>query len=105
MAIRSPRRRDLLILSAASGFAPRLGRAANAAGGLEPEVVIRTTGGVFEAALKKNFFDPFTKATGVRVVPFASSYGDMMAKAAANAGRGPGRVGHHLAAVHRTRED
>jgi mannopine transport system substrate-binding protein len=46
-------------------------------------VLIRTTGGVFEAALKKNFFDPFTQATGVRVVPFAASYGDMMAKSAA----------------------
>ena len=38
---------------------------------------------MFEAALKKNFFDPFTKATGVKVVPVAASYGDMMAKSAA----------------------
>ena len=54
-----------------------------AAEGLEPVVLIRTTGGLFEAALKKNYFDPFTKATGVRVMPFAASYGDMIAKTAA----------------------
>src|SRR6059036_1347859 len=83
MANINPSRRDVLIMSAASGVAPLLGRAASAAEGLEPVVLIRTTGGVFEAALKKNFFDPFTQATGVRVVPFASSYGDMMAKSAA----------------------
>ncbi len=50
---------------------------------LESMLVIRTTGGAFGAALKKNFFDPFTAATGVRVLPFVASYGDMMAKAAA----------------------
>lgn len=50
---------------------------------LEDTLVIRTTGGVFEAALKENFFDPFTEATGVKVVPVAASYGDMMAKATA----------------------
>jgi mannopine transport system substrate-binding protein len=50
---------------------------------LEDSLIIRTTGGIFEAALKKNFFDPFTKATGVKVVPVAASYGDMMAKSAA----------------------
>lgn len=56
---------------------------AQSAAKLEDTLVIRTTGGVFEAALKKNFFDPFTKATGVKVVPVAASYGDMMAKATA----------------------
>ena len=65
-----------------TGIAGRLA-AQGTAGKLEESVVIRTTGGVFEAALKKNFFDPFTKATGVRVIPVAASYGDMMAKAAA----------------------
>lgn len=49
----------------------------------EDTLIIRTTGGVFEAALKKNFFDPFTEATGIKVVPVAASYGDMMAKATA----------------------
>jgi mannopine transport system substrate-binding protein len=46
-------------------------------------VVIRTTGGTFEAALKKNFFDPFTKATGIRVVPVAASASEMLARTAA----------------------
>ena len=50
---------------------------------LESTLLIRSTGGAFEAALKKNFFDPFSKATGVRVIPFAATYGDMMAKTAA----------------------
>ena len=76
-------RRQVLSLAAAAAATPLLSRPAGAAAGLEPTVVIRTTGGVFEAALKRNFFDPFTAATGVRVVPVASSYGDMMAKAAA----------------------
>ncbi len=79
----SPTRRHMLSLAAAAAASPLLHRHANAADGLEPTVVIRTTGGVFEAALKRNFFDPFTAATGVRVVPVAASYGDMMAKSAA----------------------
>ena len=65
-----------------TGFVGRLA-AQTPAGKVEDTLVIRTTGGVFEAALKKNFFDPFTKATGVKVVPVAASYGDMMAKSAA----------------------
>lgn len=68
----------------AAGAFPAFEAFAQAASGkLESTLVIRTTGGVFEAALRKNFFDPFTKATGVKVVPVAASYGDMMAKATA----------------------
>lgn len=78
-----PSRRDMLRYPAAALTAPLLGNRASAADGLESTVVIRTTGGVFERSLKANFFDPFTKATGVRVVPFAASYGDMMARATA----------------------
>ena len=77
-------RRDMIRGAAGLGLVPMLGRAAGAATGpLESTLLIRTTGGVFEAALKRNFFDPFSKASGVRVVPFAASYGDMMAKSAA----------------------
>ncbi len=61
---------------------------ARAQGGLEDTVVIRTTGGAFEAALKRSFFDPFTQATGTRVVPVATSYGDMVSKATAMAAAG-----------------
>ena len=78
-----PNRRDLVRAVAALGLVPLAGRASRAADALERTVVVRTTGGVFEAALKRNFFDPFTKATGVRVIPVAASYGDMMAKSAA----------------------
>lgn len=50
---------------------------------LESTVVIRTTGGAFEAALKRNFFEPFTRTTGTRVVPVATSYGEMITKTVA----------------------
>ena len=64
------------------------GRAVRAQGKLEDTVVIRTTGGSFEKALKQYFFDPFTAATGTRVVPVATSYGDMIAKTAAMSAAG-----------------
>ena len=77
-------------LGAGAGLAATaaIGRAA-AQGELEDSVVIRTTGGAFEKALQKHFFDPFTKQTGVRVRPVAASYGEMIAKtvAMAQAGR------------------
>ena len=77
-------RRQMLSLAAAVAASPLLPRTAAAAStGLESTLVIRTTGGMFEAALKRNFFDPFTAASGVHVVPVAASYGDMMAKSAA----------------------
>ena len=77
-------RRGFLFQSLALSAAP-VGAAAWAQtqAKLEDSLVIRTTGGVFEQALKRNFFDPFTKATGVKVVPVAASYGEMMAKTAA----------------------
>ena len=75
-----PSRRTILAGAAA---APLAARRAGAQARLEDSVVIRTTGGVFEAALKRNFFDPFTRATGVRVVPVAASDSEMQAKAAA----------------------
>ncbi len=75
-----PTRRSTLLGAAGLGLLPATARAAAP---LEPTLLIRTTGGAFEAALKRNFFDPFSKASGVRVVPFAASYGDMMAKTAA----------------------
>ena len=77
-------RRGFLLQSLALSAAP-VGSAAwaQAQAKLEDSLVIRTTGGVFEQALKRNFFDPFSKATGVKVVPVAASYGEMMAKTAA----------------------
>jgi len=77
-------RRGFLLQSLALSTVP-VGSAAwaQAQAKLEDSLVIRTTGGVFEQALKRNFFDPFSKATGVKVVPVAASYGEMMAKTAA----------------------
>jgi mannopine transport system substrate-binding protein len=76
-------RRQALAASAALGLAALPGSAARAQSGLEDRVVIRTTGGVFEQALKRNFFDPFTRATGVRVIPVAATAGEMLARTAA----------------------
>ena len=76
-------RRGVIGGTAALGLLPVTDQPARAADPLEGTLLIRSTGGLSEAALKRNFFDPFTKATGVRVIPFAASYGDMMAKAAA----------------------
>lgn len=79
-------RRTLLTTSLLGGLtagATISARAQVAKPELEDSVVIRTTGGVFEVALKRNFFDPFTKATGVRVVTVAASDSEMQAKAAA----------------------
>ena len=50
---------------------------------LEDSLIVRTTGSVFEDALVKHFFTPFTEATGVRVVPIATSYGEMVSKTSA----------------------
>ena len=81
------RRRSVLTLPAAVAMSTlaagsRPATAATASD-LESTLVIRTTGGVFEAALKRNFFEPFTQATGVRVIPVAASDSEMMAKSAA----------------------
>ena len=72
-------RRRFVAGAALSAALPRLAGAQ----ALEDSVVIRTTGGPFEAALRRHFFDPFTRATGTRVVPVATSYGDMVAKTVA----------------------
>jgi mannopine transport system substrate-binding protein len=52
------------------------------------ELVIVASGGSFEKALRKNFYDPFTEATGIRVRAVAASYGEQWAKARAMAQSG-----------------
>ena len=47
------------------------------------QVVIATTGGAYERALKEAWFDPFTKQTGIRVVTVPGSNAQMRTKAAA----------------------
>ena len=47
------------------------------------QVVIATTGGAYEQALREAWFDPFTKETGITVVTVAGSNTQMRTKAAA----------------------
>ena len=76
-------RREVLRHSAAAVALATFGRTAWANEPLESTLVVRSTGGIFEQALKKHFFDPFTKATGTRIIPVASSYGEMITKTVA----------------------
>lgn len=47
------------------------------------KVVIASTGGAYDRALKEAWFDPFTKATGIEVVTVVATNAEMRAKAAA----------------------
>ncbi|EJZ20269.1 Transporter, partial [Rhizobium sp. Pop5] len=49
----------------------------------EEQVVIATTGGAYDAALRKFWFEPFTEATGIKVVSVAATNAEMRAKASA----------------------
>lgn len=69
----------LAALSAALGTAFLAPARADAAG----EVVIATTGGAYDAALRKYWFDPFTEKTGIKVVSVAATNAEMRAKATA----------------------
>ena len=52
---------------------------------LEDQLVILTSGGAFEEAFVKHFYEPFEAATGVDVVPVAAPFGDQWAKIRADA--------------------
>src|SRR5262245_5376209 len=66
-------RRDFLAGSAAlCAAAPYVLRAART-----EQVLVRTSGGVFQAAQDKAIFKPFTQATGIRVVPVPLSTGKL----------------------------
>ncbi|WP_085027770.1 ABC transporter substrate-binding protein [Ensifer aridi] len=47
------------------------------------QVIIASTGGAYDRALKEAWFDPFTKATGIEVVTVAATNAEMRAKASA----------------------
>lgn len=49
----------------------------------EERVVVATTGGSYDAALRKFWFDPFTASTGIKVVSVAATNAEMRAKATA----------------------
>ncbi len=64
----------ILLLSPLS--TPRLATAAE-------QVVIASTGGAYDRALKEAWFDPFTEATGIEVVTVVATNAEMRAKASA----------------------
>lgn len=64
-------------------LAVALGATASLAQDRSKELVIVTSGGTFERAMKKHFYDPFTAATGVVVRPVSASYAEQWAKARA----------------------
>ncbi|MGV1791606.1 ABC transporter substrate-binding protein [Rhizobium sp. A37_96] len=47
------------------------------------QVIIASTGGAYDRALKEAWFDPFTKATGIEVVTVVATNAEMRAKASA----------------------
>lgn len=49
----------------------------------QDQVIIASTGGAYDRALKEAWFDPFTKATGVAVTIVSATNSEMRAKAAA----------------------
>lgn len=49
----------------------------------EEQVIIATTGGAYERALREAWFDPFTKATGIEVITVVATNAEMRAKASA----------------------
>jgi len=49
----------------------------------DDHLVIATTGGAYERALRKAWFDPFTSQTGIKVITVAGTNAQMRAKAAA----------------------
>ncbi len=55
---------------------------------LEPELVIVTTGGALERALKEQFYEPFSRATGVTVRAVTANDADQWAKVKAMTGVG-----------------
>jgi putative spermidine/putrescine transport system substrate-binding protein len=71
------RRRTLLQTAAlGAGAAPFVwSRPANAAG----QVIVRTPGGFYEETVRKAIYDPFTRATGIEVVPVAATIGKLLA--------------------------
>ena len=77
-----PSRRRILQGTAATAIvAPWVwSRPANAAG----QVIVRTPGGAYEEAQRKAIYEPFTKETGIEVVPVAATIAKLLAMFKAN---------------------
>jgi len=67
------------LMAASANLLPGLAHAQQE-GKLEDTLVIVTTGGAFEKALKEHFYDPFTAKTGVKIVRVSASAGEQLAK-------------------------
>src|SRR5690349_4311849 len=72
------RRAAISTIAAGAVFAPTVLRAA------DRQVVLRTSGGAYEDAMRAAIYDPFTKATGIKVVPVAATAAKMLAMVKAN---------------------
>lgn len=70
-------RRSLLKYAGAALAMPILG--ANEARAADKQVVIRSPGGAYDDIRRKLIYDPFTKATGIRVIPVALTTGKLTA--------------------------
>ena len=70
-------------ITALAAFSVALTLLTPASSQAQDEVVIATTGGAYDAALRKHWFDPFTKETGIKVISVAATNAEMRAKATA----------------------
>src|SRR5271166_3321241 len=73
----APTRRGLLLGATSLPFAAPMiwARRASAA----QQLVVRTPGGVFDEVKKKTVYDPFREATGIEIVPVASTAAKLLA--------------------------
>ncbi|HZS82958.1 MAG TPA: ABC transporter substrate-binding protein [Stellaceae bacterium] len=71
-------RRGLRLGAGLAAFGVASGRFRRAAADAG-KVVVRTGGGAYEEALRKAIFEPFTAATGIQVVPFATNVAKLVA--------------------------
>ena len=76
-----PNRRRFLTLSGAALAAPWvIAGPARAAG----QVIVRTPGGAYDDIMRRHVYDPFTKETGITVMPVAATVAKLMAMFRAN---------------------
>src|ERR1700733_38423 len=73
----TPTRRVLLRAAAASALAAPLIWTRNATAA--QQLVVRTPGGAFDEVKKRTVYDPFRAATGIEIVPVASTAAKLLA--------------------------
>lgn len=76
----TPRRSDFRLIVCLAGLILATGNNRVLA---QEEVIIASTGGAYDRALKEAWFDPFTKETGIAVTVVSATNAEMRAKAAA----------------------